>query len=126
MENIGPKGGFFVSGYTNVYKQINGKWYLQTSATGFCPVAATMGIDISFSGSTDLIVDGNVIQSQSFYIPPNENYIIPTNSIYIGQTVMQLPTTGRVELRINASYIMTEPGGSAVPLPGLSRIIPIH
>ena len=95
------------------------------SATGFCPIAITMNIYTFFVGSANLIVDGSIVQSQSFSIPTNEDFLIPANHTFIGQTIMQLPTTGNVELRINAHYIMIG-GGSAVPLPGLRREITIN
>ncbi|HCY00329.1 MAG TPA: hypothetical protein DG754_09345 [Bacteroidales bacterium] len=124
MENIGPKGGYFVKGYSSIY-QSNGKWYIKTSASGNCPGADVMGIDISFNGKTDLIVNGKVVQSQNFGII-NEATVGAANYSWLGYTNMQLPTTGSVQLRLNVSYIMTDPGGRAVPLPSLTRTLSIY
>jgi hypothetical protein len=109
-----------------VYKQANGKWYVKTSAGGFCPIAKTMGINIFFSGNTKLMVNGNIIQSKKFSIPPNETYIIEANHSSVGQTIMQLPDIGRVQIIIEMSYIMKNGSGRASPQPKLKRTITIH
>jgi hypothetical protein len=84
-----------------------------------------MVADVSFNGRTDLIVNGKVVQSQYFGIP-NEATIGDANFSWLGITNMQLPTTGSVQLRMNVSYLMTDPGGRAVPIPSLTRTLSIY
>jgi hypothetical protein len=123
MENIGPKGGFFVKGNASVYKASNGNWYIRTSASGNCPGADAMGVDISFNGRTDLIVNGKVTQSQSFGLPREVSI---SEAGFFGFTNMQLPISGSVQLSMTVSYVMTDAGGRAAPVPSMTRIIPIY
>ena len=124
MENIGPKGGFFVKGYTSVY-QSNGKYYIKTSTSANCPAADVFGLDVTFRGRTDIIVNGKVTQSQNFYLC-GDQVLVPSNYSYLGITNMQLPSFGSVQLRINVSYIMYDAGQRAVPLPSLTRTLTIQ
>jgi hypothetical protein len=125
IENIGPKGGFIVKGYTSVYQSSSGKWYIKTSASATCPGADAMGVDVAFNGRTDLIVNGQVIQSQYFGIP-NEATISDANFSWLGITNMSLPANGSVQLRMNVSYLMMDPGGNARPQPSLTRTLSIY
>ncbi len=105
MENIGINGGYFVSFNSKTFKGSDGNWYAKTSATAYAPHAENMSDKLSYFGTTEVIVGGEVISRSNFSVPSDNNsYFITQGHTWLGNAYNALPAGGNAQLRITISY----------------------
>jgi hypothetical protein len=105
MENIGALGGYNVSFYSKTYQGYDGNWYVKTSATAYAPHAEKMSDKVSYFGTTEVIVGGDVISRSNFRVPSDNNsYFITQGHTWLGNAYNALPAGGNAQLRITISY----------------------
>jgi len=92
MENIGALGGYYVSFYTKTFQGTDGNWYAKTSATAYAPHAENMSDKLSYFGTTEVIVGGDVISRSNFIVPSDNNsYLINQGHSWLGNSYNALP-----------------------------------
>lgn len=118
VEGIGLLGTYSIKGTVSVLQQDNGKKIITVNASGVIPPAAAAAGSVNFSGKAELIVDG-VVQKTYSFTPPSGTYFYETGTDPMGSTWFEMPTSGKVEVRITGGYNFraNDGSGGGTPIP---------
>jgi RHS repeat-associated protein len=116
-EGAGVNASFNVEGTVSVR---NSSAFI--SARGYTPVGV-LG-NISFNGNVALLANGKVLSVKNFSLN-YKNFMEKNHKFPVGSTVFDLPTQGKVQLRLNVSYILNDAGQGSHPNAWIIRRIDI-
>lgn len=123
VEGVGVEGSFSIKGVVNVNQNSGGQWQATVGASGSTPAGQSGNAE--FSGNVQILQNGKVVSSAPL-IKPTGSGIYETGTYPVGTTTLQLPTSGTVQVRINAGYTLQVPEGRSVPMPSQTSVtIPI-
>ncbi len=123
-EGVGVNGTYTVYGYIIVEDEIvdwktnETKKVIKVSAMG--KTAASKSGKVKFWGNAELLVNGNVVDTEGFVYPKGA-FVTSPDTIMIGDAKFDYPVDtdhDQIEVKITGGYIFSTGHGSAVPMPG--------